>query len=245
VIEPWVYATIAVAAGLIVGGVLGWVTRRYLSAPKRRPEVRDVAPAAAAFLFWFVAAAGIVVAVAVLSPETLEPIPAQILAFLPHVLVAGLILIGGWALAVTIGTLFGRALVGATGRRATQLQSAIRVTVMTAAVILALAQLGVDTTILTIIITAALFSVGLAGALLVGLGGRTLAQELSAGRYLRRYLRIGSTVRTDAASGRIVALHPATVEIEHDDGAISHIAYSRLVEGGVTAAPQGKPPPAD
>ena len=67
-------------------------------------------------------------------------------------------------------------------------------------------------------------------ALLVGLGGREMGGELAAGRHLSRIVAVGDRVEVDGIVGRIVALHPASVEIDLD-GASLHVANTRLTRG--------------
>ena len=94
---------------------------------------------------------------------------------------------------------------------------------------LALSQLGVDTTILSIITAALTFGLAAAFAMLVGFGGRELSGDLAAGRYLHRIVRVGDRIEFDGKSGRVAAMHPATVELDPGDGSSVHVACSRLL----------------
>lgn len=227
--ETWIRAIASVAGGFVAGAVLAWAARGLLRASHRRPELREIAAPVAAFMFWLAVAAGVVLAVAAVEPQTIEDIPADVLAYLPRVLAAGLILLAGRALAVATAAGTGRAVARAVGRPSPQVATVVRVGVNLAAAVLALAQLGVDTTVLVVLSAGAAVSFGLSFALLVGLGGRDAAREIAAGRYLRRFVVPGSTVRSGALEGSVVALHPLTLELATADGRRLHLPHSHLL----------------
>lgn len=242
----WVTAALAIAGGIIVGALAGWLARRSLQAPGRREEFRQSAAAVGRFLLWLGTAAGIVLAVGATSPETLEPLPAEILSYLPNVLVAGLILIGGQALSVVLGSTANAALGRAGGSSAGVVAVAVRVATMTGAVILALGQLGVDTSILMILVGALAFSVGLALALLVALGGRSVAGEIAAGRVIRQRYELGDELRSTDAEGTMRAFHPAIVELETSDGGTVYVPNTIVLGSIVTVRRErdtDRPPP--
>jgi hypothetical protein len=227
--ETWVRAVASVAGGFAAGSVLAWAARGVLRGSHRRPELREIAVPVATFLFWLGVAGGIVLAVAAVEPRTIEDIPADILAYLPRVLAAGLILLAGRALGVATAAGTGRAVVRALGRPSAEIGTAVRWGVNLAAAVLALSQLGVDTTVLVVLAAGVAVSFGLSFALLVGLGGRQAAREIAAGRYLRRFVTPGSTLRSAGLAGSVVALHPLTMELLTEDGRRVHVPHSRLL----------------
>ena len=233
-IDPWIYATGAILVGLLSGIVGAALVRRIiLNGREDRPEMHDAARATATFLFLFFTALGVIVAIGFTNPDTLEPIPADLLRKSPRVLAAGLILIAARAIAYAVGGMVNSAFGGSTARLRGQVSAVVSVLVYAVAIVLALSQLGVDTTILSILAGAAAFGAAGAFALLIGLGGRELGGELAAGRYLQRLVRVGDIVDVDGLRGRIVALHPASVELSTEDGASVHIANTRLSRGEV------------
>ena len=230
--ERWLFAAIAVGGGILLGAIAGWRTRRFLAAESRPAEVRKVAKPFAAFVFWFLTGLGIVIGVGAVSPESLEPLPGQILSYLPRVLVAGLILIGGHALSSLVALTVSRSLSRASGGHHIQIRRVVQYSLMGAAIILAMNQLGVDTTILTLSVAAALFTAGTSVALLVGLGGRQVAGEVAAGRYVRRVLKVGDAVNSGGLQGVVLSLHPASIELETETSARLQLPYSHLLTQG-------------
>ena len=227
-IDPWIYAAGAVIVGLL-SGVVGAALVRVIILKGRedRAEMHDAARATSTFLFLFFTALGAIVAIGFVNPETLEPIPADILRKSPRILAAGLILIAGRAIAYALGGAVNTAFAGSTTRVRAQIATTARFIVYAVAAVLALSQLGVDTTILSVMAGAVVFGLAGAFALLVGLGGREMGGELAAGRHLSRLVGVGDRIEVDGIAGRIVALHPASVEIEVD-GASLHVANTRL-----------------
>ena len=231
-IDPWIYAAGAIIVGLLSGLVGGQLVRRIiLSEREDRPEAHDAARATALFLFLFFTSLGIIVAIGFTNPETLEPIPAEVLRKSPRILAAGLILIAGRAIAFAINGMVNTAFVGSSSRIRAQVAAIGRATVYVIATVLALSQLGVETTILTIIVAAVAFGGTASFALLIGFGGREMGGELAAGRSLHRLVRVGDDISVDGRSGRIVAMHPASVELMLDDGSSLHLANTRLSRG--------------
>jgi small-conductance mechanosensitive channel len=232
--EPVVYAVAAILAGLVLGALLGALTRRLVAAQERRRSVEGLGGPAAAFVFWVVVAVGIATAVGILAPGALEPLAARALAYLPHVLIAILMLIVGRAAATVAGTLLGAGLARATGRTRREMVVVIRVVIMVVVVLLALGQLGVNTQLLTLTFAAVLLCLSVGMALLIGLGGRHVAREVAAGRYLRRILSEGDHVRSGEVDGRVVALHAATTEVERDAPGTTHVPNTVMLQGPIT-----------
>lgn len=230
-IDPWIYATGAIVVGLLSGVIGAALVRRIiLKGREDKPEMLDAARATATFLFLFFTALGVIVAIGFTNPETLEPIPADVLRKSPRILAAGLILIAGRAIAFALGGAVNSAFAASTSRVRGQVGAAGRFLVYAVSLVLALSQLGVDTTILSIIAAAIVFGLSGAFALLVGLGGREIGGELAAGRHLARLVHVGDHIEIDGVAGEIVALHPASVELAGDDGVI-HVPNTTVARG--------------
>jgi hypothetical protein len=228
-LNPWLFATGAVIIGLLSGLIGAALVRAIiLKGREDRTEVTDAARAASIFVFVFFAAIGAIVAVGVTSRDSLRPFPAKLLDYSPHVLAAGLILIFGRALGHALHAYTLRSFSRTSARLRQQLAEALRFVVTITAGVLALRQLGIDTAVLHIMIGAVLFALALAFALLVGLGGRELGRELAFGRYLHRFLRVGDHLEVGEVAGEIVALHPASVEVQQDDGSSVHVTNSTV-----------------
>jgi hypothetical protein len=235
--DTWEWAIGAVAIGIMSG--LAGAGLLMLALTKGReddPVYRDSARAMAIACFVFFTTAGVIVAVSIVNRDSFEEVPAQLVDLLPRLLVAGLILVVGRAVALASGSYISQVLAASTARVRDQASLLVRTVITAAAVVIALAQLGVDTTLLQIVGGALLFGLAAAAALLVGLGGRDLASEIAAGRYLSRLLapgdRIEVAVDGEVVSGTVVGMHPATLELIDDDGAILHLSNSRVVSGG-------------
>jgi hypothetical protein len=228
-IDTWIWALGAVIVGLLSGVVGAALVRIALvKGRENRQEVVDAARATSILVFLFFAVIGAVVAVGVTSPDTLRPIPADLLSYSPHVLAAGMILIAGRAIAYAVAGYLRGTLSRSTARVRTQITEAARLVITAATAVLALRQLGIDTTILNILIGAMLFGLAAGFALLVGFGGRELSRELAFGRYLGRILRIGDELVVGDVKGIVVGLHPASVELHTAEGASVHLTNSQV-----------------
>ena len=224
-----VYAAIAAIGGIAVGSLGGALTRRFLDRAKRAQQLRAMAAPAAAIVFWVALAIGIAIGVGLLAPGTLRPLPGRVLAYMPRILLAGVLLIIGYAAAAATNVVLSGGLARATGRTRREAALSLRIAIMVIVLLLALSQLGVDTTILTIAAAALLAGTALAVALLAGLGGRDLAREIAAGRYLRRIIRPGDHITTSHVTGRIATLHPATTEVQTDAVGTLHVPHTQLL----------------
>lgn len=216
--ERWIWAAVAAIAGLVVAAVVGVLIRRVLDRPSRREALREIAGPLSIFVFWVLVAAGVLVAVAVSSPDRLETIPTDLLQWLPNLAIAGLLLIGGYALGLTFATAIGRALSRVSGSRNRGLERAVRATVLAGASILALNQIGVDTTVVDLLIAAVVFAVAAIFGGLSILGGRKTAEHVAAGRALGQVLEVGATVECGEVAGVIVELLPVHLVIENERG---------------------------
>jgi len=228
-VDPWIMALGAIVVGLLSGVVGAALVRRALiKGRENKPEIVDAARATAIFVFLFFAAIGVVVAVGVSDRDTLRPIPRDLLNYSPHVLAAGMILIAGRAIGFAVAGYLQGALSRSTPRVRTQITETARFLITAAAAVLALRQLGIDTTILNILIGAVLFGLAAGFALLVGFGGRELSRELAFGRYLGRILQPGDEVVVGDVKGVVLTLHPASIEVMDDNGASVHLTNSQV-----------------
>ena len=240
--NQWLIAAIAVGVGLTVGAVGGAWLRRYLQRETNRTALREIAVPASLFLFWLATATGVVIATATLSPDTLRPLPSQILGWLPNVIAASLVLLVGYAVAAAASRSIARAFERATGNRSLLAERTLRAAVIAGAIVLALGQLGVETTILIVLTAGVVLSVALAAALLAGLGGRRVAESIAAGRALSSHLQEGQQIRLGADSYTIVELRPATAVLQSNAVEQLVITYANLLDTPFHIA---APPPSE
>jgi hypothetical protein len=234
--NQWLAAGFVVGGGILVGALAGFVARRLVNR-RLGDGAAEVAGPTGTFLFWFFAFVGIVTGLSILTPATLETMPRQVLGFLPRVLAAGLILLGAWAATSLLSRLVRRGLASAYGDTGRGAETAVRVAVWATGFVFAVAQLGIDTAILTILVAVIAATLGLSFAALVGFGGRAIAAEVAAGRYLSRHIHKGDRVTIEGRQLEIEALHPASFEVVETDGTRSVLPYSHLLEHGFTIEP--------
>ena len=215
--NEWIGAAIAAGAGVLVGAVLARMVRNVLS-KRPREAVRNAAAPMASLVFSTFFIIGLVIALGIVNPESLDTIPADLVEFLPRVLAGAIVIIAGNVISTLAKTATQRALRG-TGAAERIGPGVVRSVILVFAVILGAAQLGIDTTIINIAAAALLFGTAATMALLVGLGGRSVAGEIAAGRASRRTLEIGDRIiareiEGGEISGVVSEIHPTAVELD-------------------------------
>ena len=135
------------------------------------------------------------------SPENLETVPTELLAWLPRLAVAGLLLIGGYAVGLTIAAAVGRAVERVAGHRNRMLERTVRTVVLAGSLILALSQVGVDTTVVNLLIAGVVFATATVLAGISVVCGRQVAAHVAAGRVLQRVIEVGMQIEAGDVAG--------------------------------------------
>ncbi len=203
-------AVVILAVGLFIAKALGRLTERSLqavglhrrsSAQKLLGEGRSlerVPSAGGRIVYWVLGLVTIGLAVDALHLAWLSAGVARVLGYLPNVLAAGAIVLCGYVAGNFVAGQFARREAGAT-----LLPRLARGGIFALAAFMALQQLGIASSIVTIAFTAAIGAMAVAGALAFGLGNRELAGRVTSEWYARR----GSGLRRmDASSMRATTL---------------------------------------
>jgi Conserved TM helix len=177
----WVVALVArrVTTRLLrAGNFDGRCARAGITAVLTRSGVR-AAPAelVGRIVFWTLFLIGLLMAVEALEMPGTAGALGVALGFLPHVLVAILVLIGGWILAQFLAQAVLIAAVNAQVAGASLLATAVRWLVLTVAGAIALTELGVAREMVLLVFGIAFGGAVLALALAFGLGARDLARQ--------------------------------------------------------------------
>lgn len=230
--SDWIFVAAAIVGGVLVGVIASRIVNAIVGAESRPEPIRNAAGPLASLTLWAGVVIGLVLALGVVSPSALDQLPQDVIDYIPRIISAAIVLI-----VANVGSSFAQAaLAPALGRMPPtaqrQIQSAVRTTIISLAVLLAVRQLGFDTTVINLGVAAIFF--GLAGALmlLVALGGRNVATEVASTRAVRRLVRSGDRIRLEALSGTVVAVHPTAIEIATDDGGdVVLVPSSRFISG--------------
>jgi hypothetical protein len=192
----------------------GHALRTSFAGVARERRIADIVGSVVswAVLLFFLATAANALGLALLST-----VVSSLSVFVPRVFAAVLILVAG----LVMGHL-ARAAVAATaagaGTFGAGLGQVVRIAIITAAVLIAVAELGVDIALLT-----AMFSVALAAllggfALAFGLGARTAISNIIGSHYLRQSFEVGQTVRIGGIEGTIAELSGTAVILDGAEG---------------------------
>lgn len=217
----WLLARLlqALSARLVARG-LGRVERRL----GLRHAVADTeAPAmlsrvVAAFVFWLVLLFFVAAALESLGLEVVSGVVNRLAYYLPNVLGAVVVLVGGAVLAKVLRGIATTAARSAGIVRSDEVGRLVRAAVLLVASVVALDQVGVDAQLLVILL-AVVVGAGVGGASLAfGLGARTSVSNIIASYYLSQTYRVGQTIRVGDLEGTIVRTTPTAVLLDTADG---------------------------
>lgn len=192
---------------------------KAIDARMQRSEAYQSVPlVVGAIVQWTVLLLFIAAAIEALGLPAVSEVIGLITAYLPRVLAAVVIVFAGlWA-----GELTHTVIVRGAGRVALAyaplIGRAMQVLVVLVFVIVAIGQLGIDSTILVVTLAIVLGASFGAAALAFGLGARTVVSNILASRYVRRQYEVGDTVSIGDSQGRIVEISDTTVILETPGG---------------------------
>ena len=223
------------AAVLAVGVALAFLARTLVARllgrllPGDDARARRQVQSAARGVMWFLLAAAVVVAASLIAPHLLADIPAQVLRFLPRLGVALVILWVGAVMAGLLRQVVEASLAGIQVAQAAVVGRIVYWVVLGLAVLMAADQLGVETGVLQTARVMLLLIAGVAVAIAVGLGGRALAGNVIAGRYVDDRFTVGERIEVDEWRGTIVEVGLASVTISDSQGELVEIPHGYLL----------------
>ena len=181
----------SVVARLLQGiGFDRWMERAGIKQVFDRAETRETpATVIGKLIFWFVFIIAIVMATDALGIPQVSEVFAQLIAYIPNIIAAILILI----LAALLANFLSGVVRGATGNEL--LGSIARYAIIVYAVFAALTQLGIAVQLTANTFLIVLGAVALAAAIAFGLGSREVARDIVEKAYDRRNEAQGGTAR--------------------------------------------------
>jgi hypothetical protein len=256
-IEAWTglpRSTLIALALLVFGWLVAWVLRLIVerivdrvgrllpsattASPREQKRVRLLV---GRVVFWTVMLGFLMTATELLGLPLVTTWVTGIAAWLPRLLVAIVVLVGG----VLLGRLVRRAVAqgahGAGVSYSARLGALAQMLVVGATVLVAAEQLGVRVSFVTsalMIVLAALLG---GAALAFGLGSRLVVENILSGHYVRQLYAVGNVIRIDGIEGRVLRLTPTAVVLQTDDGEVvvpaqefTRIRSMRVSERGTT-----------
>jgi small-conductance mechanosensitive channel len=197
--------------------VPGAVLRRGLPQPTIERQVSDIIGLIVfwAVLLFFVAAAADALGLAVLSTSL-----AGLGFYLPRLIGATVIAVVG----LVVGNLARDAVTATAAAAGAPFAAAVgqiaRVAILVAAGLIAVAELGIDITLLTAVLSVTLLAVLGAFALAFGLGARAAMSNIIGAHYQRQTFEAGQQVRFGDVEGTIAAITATAVVVRVPEGQI-------------------------
>ncbi|HEX6323888.1 MAG TPA: mechanosensitive ion channel domain-containing protein [Vicinamibacterales bacterium] len=210
---------VALAMRLLVSRLLqalgrmvpGRLRRRGLPRPAFEREVSDVI---GVIVFWAVVLFFVAAAANVLGLPVLSVSMAGLGLFVPRLIAAVLIVVAG----LVIGNLARDGATAAAAATGTPFAPAIgqivRVAILAAAGLIAVAELGIDITLLTAILSVTLLAVLGAFSLAFGLGARDAVGNIIGAHYARQTFDVGRKVRIGDVEGTVAAITATSVIVQ-------------------------------
>lgn len=237
-------ATVLLLLGWAVARMLRYATRhivertvnriartRPMDTRVQQPHTYSAAPAIASrIVFWVVLLFFVLAATEVLHLQVITKLLAGVTAYLPQLLAGLLIIFVGLWLAE-----FTRAVLSRTGSRLGMEQGELlgrmgQILVLLAVFSIAAGQIGIDNTLLVILV-AMLFGISLGGvALAFALGARSTISNLLGRHSIAQIYSVGDIIRIDNHEGKILQITRSGVILETPEGP-AQIPGQRFSEG--------------
>jgi small-conductance mechanosensitive channel len=146
---------------------------------------------------------------------------AKLLSYIPTLIAAAVILLVGLSVARFLSLALARTARSANLEYANALGIISRYFLSLIVVVITLAQLGVQTAILTVIFSVILISAGLATALALGYGSRAVVANLLAGAFVREHFPEGRQIEVQGVRGRVVAVNSVGTVLKSESGTVT------------------------
>ncbi|MDX1377897.1 MAG: mechanosensitive ion channel [Anaerolineales bacterium] len=243
--------------GALVLLVIGWLVARFvqfligsllrrlkLTNPSRRTLTNagmdsSVSNLMARLAYWLILFVFVLAAAESLGLIGIVETLNQLVGYLPNVIAAAIILLLGSLIAQVIGDALREMAIRADIAAGPLLGQVVRYTLLTFTIILALAQLGIQTDLLIIAVSSLLIATSLALALAFGIGSRDLARNIMAGFHAKESFKEGQELDIRGHSGKLISVGTVKSLIKTDKGMVS-LPNSALMEEEVTVLNSGK-----
>lgn len=166
-------------------------------------------------LLFFVAAA-----IEALGLPAISNVLSLMTAYLPRVLAAALIVFVGLWVGDFVNTLLQTASGAMQVSYAPAVGRGLQILIGIVFLIIAVGQLGIDSSVLVITLAIVFSSTFGAAALAFGLGARTTVSNIIAARYVRRQYRAGDTIHIGNLQGTVTEITDTAVMLESTEGSI-------------------------
>ena len=109
----------------------------------------------------------------------------------------------------------------------------VRGTVIVLAILVALQQLTIRSEFLLDVLLVILAGFALAFGLAAAWGARTFFENLVAGHYVERHVRVGDSVRFEESVGIVEALEPTSITLRTDDASHTIVPNARIARNSL------------
>ncbi|ACZ43520.1 Conserved TM helix repeat-containing protein [Thermobaculum terrenum ATCC BAA-798] len=219
----------------IIGVIVALVIRRLLVFMLRRAQFdrlcqrlgiaevlgvvgRSPSSTVGAIAFYLLLGLAFLLALGPLGAQFISDTLSQLLLYVPRVLAAALLLVLGIAIARVLAEMADRTLLGFGVSGSRWLQGAVQGFVLFVAALLAATMLGIDVTVIVVLMVVALGGVVLTVALALGLGLRTMSENIAAGRYISQEVSKGDEIAVEGYVGRVQKISYTFTVISARDG---------------------------
>lgn len=214
-------------------------TRAIQARTERSRSWQSVPMVLGAAVYWTVLLFFLAAAIEALGLSAVSNVLGLVTVYLPQVLVALLIVFAGLWLGEFVRTLLARAAPRAGLGYGDLLGRGAQGLIVFLAIIIAVDQIGIDSTVLiTTLATVFAATLGAAG-LAFGLGARSTVGNIIAARYVQKSYRVGDTVRVGEHQGRIAEFTDTAVMLESEKGRVMVPAQRFSEEVSVRLAGDG------
>lgn len=211
-------------------GLDGAVSRMNLNTALERAEIGlSASQLMGKLLFWLVLLTFLLPSVEALGLESVRTTLDRLIAWIPNVLGAAAIAIGGLVLGRVAATIVASAAAAADVDGSSRLGLVTRLVVVGVFLVLAAEQLGIETSILIVPLSVLLGAAGLGVALAFALGARPVVTHILAGHFLKQSLPRDTPVEVDGRRGRVERVGAIETILRDDERAWS-VPNAQLLE---------------
>jgi hypothetical protein len=171
-------------------------------------------------LYWFILALFVAAAIERMQLTIAASLVSVFAAFLPRVLVAIVIVFGGIVAGQVSFSAVNRAALAAGLAQAGLLARSVQAVLVFFGIVTAADHLGIQSTLLTVVVGTAVGAVLGGATLAFGLGSRTAVSNIVAVFYLLKTYRVGQVVRIGEVQGQIVEITQTGVFIASPEGRV-------------------------